>query len=339
MQKRILSYVATFLMLAAIVGMAACKKRIHSNAPTPNNLRMLSYNKITKIEMTAPLGNMPSTITESYRFYYDDKNRVSQIVYTGNDSNEIFKKIDFSYFNDTVYKKTTDILTSIITEVDTFYLNSDGMVRKALTPNQITDYRYQGKLLYRVERAGTSYSYITTTDFSTYTSVDGDFLRHYSDDKLYITLSSGFDTPMHFKVVSLPVKNPVTDTMDKPHFLDYSYVWKYNYNPTYIWVRDTNDVRDSLLYPGQTFMDESYHFYTENANRPGDWMWLESFTFFGSNIYQNKHLVESISSRTKNAAISYIYDSDSKITQTRVVLQDSVLNKYTMTYDIQYERF
>lgn len=339
MQKRILSYVATFLMLAAIVGVVACKKRIHSNAPTPNNVRMLSYNKITKLDLTAPIGNMPATITESFRFYYDEANRVSQIVYTGNDSFEIYKKIDFRYAGDTVYKKTTDILTNVIVEVDTFYLNSDGMVRKAITPNEITQYYYQGKLLYRVERQGTSYSYLTTSDFSTYTSVDGDFLRHYSDDKLKITLSPGLDTPMLFKVVSLPVKNPATDTMIKTHFLEYSYVWKYNYNPTYIWVKDTNKVVDSFVYPGKLFMDEGYHFYTENANRPGDWLWLESFTFFGSNIYQNKHLVESISARNKNAAISYIYDSDSKITQTRVVLQDSILNKYTMTYDIQYEKF
>ncbi len=326
-------------MVAAIIGVVACKKRIHSNAPTPNNVRMLSYNKITKIQLTAPIGNMPSTITESYRFYYDESNRVSQIIYTGNDSFEIHKKIDFKYAGDTVvYKKTTDILTNVIVENDTFFMNKDNMVRMAYTPNQITRYYYQGKLLYRVERAGTSYAHITTSDYSTYTSVNGDFLRHYSDDKLNITLD-GLDTPMHFKVVSLPVKNPATDTMDKPHFLEYSFVWKYNYNPTYIWVKDTNKVRDSLLYPGQNFVDESYHFYTENANRPGDWMWLESFTFFGSNIYQNSHLVESIASKTKNAAISYIYDSDSKITQTRVVLQDSILNKYTMTYDIQYERF
>lgn len=330
--------------MVAAIGVVSCKKRIHSNAPTPNNVRVMSYQKITTIKMTAPVGTAPTTITESYRFYYDISNRLSQIIYTGNDSFQIHKRIDFAYYpgqgpeDDTVTKTTTDLLSNLLVERDTFIVDREtGQLETAYTPQQITNYMYSGKLLYRVERAGTSHRAITTSDFSTYTSVNGDFLRHYSDNMLKIELSTALKSNLRTKIVTVPALP--TDTLDAVSSQVYSYNLPYAYKPTYIWVRDTNDVKDSLLYPGVNWVDENYHFYTENANRPGDWMWLESFTYFGTNIYQNAHLVESVASRNKNAAITYEYDSDSKIKQTRVVVQDSVLNKFTMIYDIQYETY
>jgi hypothetical protein len=339
MRKSFLLYVAALMLVVSFIG-TSCKKIIHSNAPTPNNVRMLSYTKITSIKMTTPIAGLPSTINENFRFYYDDVNRLSKIVYTGNDSFEIHKDIEFAYKTDTfgkhwIYKKTINILTNVIVEMDSFLLDGDGRVVTAYTPHLITDYAYYGKLLARTKRTGTSYSRITMTDNSTYTSVNGDFLKHNFDGKLHVDFTD-FTTP--FKVVKYLTPDMV-DTERNYQYNSLSMDKDYNYSPVFLYAKDTTGVRDSIYYPGVTWVNEGYHFYTEDANRMGDYMQLESFTFYGQNIFQNSHLVESITARNRNAAISYDIDAFSKITRTKVVVLDSVLNNFTYVYDIQYETY
>jgi hypothetical protein len=136
----------------------------------------------------------------------------------------------------------------------------------------------------------------------------------------------------------------ITDTKYFGHIEDLM-SYKYTFDPythtkdIRIWVQDTLQDTTELIYPAWDWANEGYHFYTENANRIGDWLQLQSFTMYGQNIYRNSHLVESISARNKNAYIDYKYDAQSKITQTSVVVTDSSMNKRTYTYDLQYETF
>ncbi len=333
MKKSFLLYVVALLLVGSYIG-TSCKKIIHSNAPVPNNVRMLSYTKITSIKMTVPVNGMPATINENFRFYYDEGNRVSKIVYTGNDSFEIHKNITFEYRGDSIFKTTTNILTNIIVERDTFILNSSGLLVTAYTPYMKNTYEYYGKLLARNTRMGTSYSRITMTDNSTYTSVNGDFLKHNFDGKLKIDFT---DVTTPINVVKLLTYPKVTDTVFKNNYDALTYTQDYGYNPMYVYLNDGTNVKDSLEYPGLFWVNEGYHFYTEDANRTGDYMQLESFTFYGVNIFQNSHLVESITARNRNAAITYDIDAYSKITRTKVVILDSVLNNFTSVYDIQNE--
>lgn len=337
MRNSFLLYVVALVMGLSFVG-TSCKKPVHSNAPTPNNERMLSYNKITTIQWANPAVNGElSKITENFRFNYDNLNRLVKITYTGNDSFEIHKFITFDYSKpDTVIKKTVNLLTNVIVEMDTFKLNNEGMVIKSYTPNMITSYEYLGRLMTRATRVGTSYRNITVTDFSKYTSVNGDFLKHSHDGNLNITLDG----------MTLPLK--MMKILTYPKDKDTVFLYQYNnlvhnrtntYLPTYIYAKDTVNKADSLMYPGLTWVNEGYHFYTEKANRIGDWLQLESFTMFGRNIFQNAHLVESVTSRNRSASIYYNIDAFSKITQTRVEEVDSMLNKFITVYDIQYETF
>ncbi len=342
MKKYFSLYVSILVLLCSIAG-TSCKKRIHGNQHTPNNVRMLGYTKVTTIKMTVPVAGVPSTINENFRFYYDDGNRLSKILYTGNDSFEIHKTITFRYSGDTIYKTTLNVLNNAFVQKDTFVTNSDGLLVTAFTPNEINRYEYYGQLLARNIRTATSYRHINMTSQTTYTSVDGDLLKHYYDGVLttdFINLRTSLD--IKYLQIFSPTKVNNTNLYDY-NSLTYT-INGYNYEPIYVHVVDTTydgspRRKDSLTYYGGDWINESYHFWTEDANRMGDYMQLISFTMYGTNIYRNKHLVESITARNKNAYITYDIDASSKIKQTKVVLVDSLLNNYTSVFDIQYETY
>jgi hypothetical protein len=335
-------YIAVLVLLGTVVS-SSCRKKIHANAPTPNNERILGYTKVTTIKRTVPVAGVPSTINENFRFYYDELNRLSQIIYTGNDSFEIHKTINFKYSSDSIFKTTVNTLTNALVERDTFVTNAEGLLVSAFTPNLINKYEYYGQLLARTTRTATSYRHITMSAQTTYTSVNGDFLKNNYDGVL-TTEFNDLRTPL--SIYYLQVFSPTNlnnIVLGGYESMNYT-INGYNYQPIYVHVMDTTydsspRRKDSLTYPGGDWVNESYHFWTEDANRMGDYLQLESFTMYGTNIYRNAHLVESISARNKNAYITYDIDAWSKITQTKVVLVDSLLNNYTSVYDIQYETY
>jgi hypothetical protein len=339
MRKPALFNLAVLITIGSLIGLS-CKKVINSNAPTPNNVRLLGYNKITNISQSVPIAIPTSKITESFRFYYDESNRVSQILHNGNDSTLFQMRIDFTYVNDTILKTITDILTNQVVERDTFIKNADGAIVTAYTPGYKNTsvkhtFEYYGKLLSRITKTATNWTRASATSSVTYTSVNGDWLKQTAGGKLdceFTNMTPGLDIDW------------ITDTKYFGHIEDLM-EYKYTFNPythtkdIRIWVQDTLQDTTELIYPAWDWANESYQFYTENANRVGDWLQLESFTMYGQNIYRNSHLVESIAARNKNAYIDYKYDAQSKITQTSVVVTDSTMNKRTYTYDLQYETF
>ena len=339
MRKPAFLYLAVLITMSALFG-ASCKRVINSSAPTPNNVRLLGYSKITSITQNVPVSLPTSKITESFRFYYDESNRVSQILYDGNDSTEFHMRIDFSYKSDTILKSITNVLTNMVVERDTFIKNGDGMIVTAYTPGYKNtgvkhSFEYYGKLLSRITKNATNWTRASATSSVTYTSVNGDWLKQTAGGKLdceFTNMTQGLDIDW------------ITDTKYFGHIEDLM-SYKYTFNPythtkdIRIWVQDTLQDTTELIYPAWDWANEGYHFYTENANRIGDWLQLESFTMYGQNIYRNNHLVESIAARNKNAYIDYKYDAQSKITQTSVVVTDSSMNKRVYTYDLQYETY
>lgn len=339
MKKSFLLYIATLLLGCTLV-VSSCKKPVHSNVPTPNNVRMLSYSKVTTIEFRVPVAGVPSTINENYRFYYNAANKVSKMIYTGNDSFQFHKVIDFEYRKDSVFKTTTNALTNQIVERDTFIMNSNGQLITAFTPNTINEYEYYGKLLARNKRSARSWRNISMSTQSTYTSVNGDFLEHNSDNRLTTEI---YDMTTPLKHLAFLQWAPTTFAPIVDTVFGYNSLVNvrdgYNFKDIYLHVLDDLGRKDSLIYYGQPWINEDYHFYTEMANRPGDYMQIQSFTQFGTNIFQNSHLVENITSRNLSTKAEYNIDAYSNIIQTTAVTVDSVLNKYTEVYDIQYETF
>jgi hypothetical protein len=341
MRKYILFCAAVLVTMGGLIT-ASCKKIIHSNAPTPNNLRMVGYNKITTFITNVPVALVDAKITESFRFYYDDVNRVRQIVYTGNDSNAIHKIINFTYSSDTIYKSITNVLTGKVVELDTFIKNSDGLIVTAYTTGAHNigvknTFEYYGKLLSRINKTAldSTRNYISANSEVIYTSVDGDWLKQYPKGKLdveFFNLTPGLDVDWIETFFRFGHEEDIFNG---------TYTFNaYNYKlPLSIFVQDTLQDTALLVYPEWDWVNESYHFHTEDANRLGDYMQLQSFTMYGQNIYNNKHLVESIAATNKNAYITYKIDAESKITQTQVKTTDSLLNNYTYIYDIQYETY
>ena len=147
----------SFLLLLAVVMGAflltytSCKKEIHPTNPTSENYRLLSYTTIISTNMVAPI--MPvQLITENYRFEYDGNNRVSRIFFTSNDSNKVhagraMMRMDFTYVQDTIFKKHTDLSTNQVMEKDTFILNISGQIKDAYFPNEVHNFTYFGALL------------------------------------------------------------------------------------------------------------------------------------------------------------------------------------------------
>jgi hypothetical protein len=334
-------------VLTLIVLFPSCKKKItHETHPTPNNIRVLSYSLIDSIYLSA--NDTTYVLNDNYSFYYDEAKRVSRILFTSINSAKPNRDIRFTYRGDTIYKVIYDIGTQNIVERDTFILNSQGFIKAAYTPGSFgmtNNFEYYGKLLSRQETIARDTD-VTISALTTYTSVDGDLLKHNHDGNLYAkfehlvdpsgTYSYKLDTIWWYNnrnfsslIATHARINSFTDVLTN-----------YRGNPVTVVGRDAFGNMDTGYFPG-IWYNQAFEFYTTegNNNRPGDYMQLESVSYFGMNVYQNKHLVRKISSPGRVTDVSYNIDADSKIKQTFVHIKDSALNTHDMKYEIQYELF
>lgn len=358
MKKVLLCAAAVFAAIAFLL--PSCKKVSHSTNPTPDNYRLWSYSKVTTKTIIAPPTITPVT-TDNYRFEYDGNNRVSIIYFTSNDSNKLKiglgnLSIKFTYVSpDTIYKTSTDVNTSNVMERDTFIQNSQGQIVDAYFPNEVHHFLYYGKLL-----ANETVIYRdTSTAVSahlTYTSNNGDFLNRNFDGNLTVTFpDSGIrasyipgdpyrDTTLTFPVdVTWTIFSPDGSVVPVTHpGVTYTDALS-GYFSNYITVDavDVNGVRPRTGYfPAGYPATQFYQIYDQLANRTGDYLQLNSFTIYGVNIYQNVHLLYKISSVYNTTTVDYTIDADSKITNSNVVIKDSVLkNTVNEAYKLQYETF
>lgn len=347
-------------VLATMFSMISCKPQLHSDAPTPSNYRILSYSRTTNAEVNLPIPLLPRPIHESFRFYYLKDGRVDRIVYATNDTanGNGAMNIAFAYYHDTIVKNYYDLSNNQLKRSDTFMQNSGGFIVSANTPapyksREKTSYEYLGQLLTRQQtttsyrRDGdTLYSYRGTTingPLTTYTSDNGDFLKHTYETSLQANfLQNRYDT---LKKAYWVYGAGDTVKHDIPFNSYKDILTGYQQKPLILIVTDSKDSTDTVGYlgainnMGDLWFNEGYEFYTTMANRPGDWLQIQSFTMFGSNIYRNKHLVKKIYSVKGSMDITYSIDAYSKITQVITNEKDEYLNTYSTVTDVQYEIF
>ncbi len=87
-------------------------------------------------------------------------------------------------------------------------------------------------------------------------------------------------------------------------------------------------------------------YYTDLDNRPGDYLYLQAFSRYGLNIFQNSSLVKSLTYPFYKTTAEYVIDADRKITKTIATVQDTahlpgtntLIPARKETYEIQYER-
>jgi hypothetical protein len=343
---------------AAALSLFSCKQKLNSPTPTPANYRVLSYSKSSSATVNLPAPVVVRPTIENYRFYYRTDDRVDKIIYTNNDPASINSMIiQFNYVGDTVIKNYYNALNNSMVRTDTFVVKN-GFVILSNTPGLLksrekTTYTYLGQLLATTQTSSynvdPSYHYRGSTidgPTTSYTSDNGDFLKHTYGTTLtlnippasFITPSGSYPLHVMWSSATGAVTNHDLTTGSLTDVLT-----NYDQFPITVTIRDSVDSTDTisysgtLTYPGALWYNEGYSFYTTMANRPGDWLQIQSFTMFGSNIYRNNHLVKQISSVKGTMDITYDIDSYSKISRVTANTTDQYLNKYYTTYDIQYE--
>ena len=351
-----LAVIMVFLSLLCI----SCKKTVHPTHPTPANNRLLSYTKFS----TSTIIGAPA-INENFRFYYDGSQKLIQIVYSSNDSTSKYnpagdlseKIINFTYTNDTIYKTIKSTRSGLIFEIDTFIQNSYGFITQAFTAGEMNSYGYFGKLITNTGKS--SYDSGTTIyATSTYTSDNGDLLNRAYDGTLHASFpDSGLIdvgggllqraylyAPLNVYWTDLQTGKVTTHKL-VPGYSDVFTGYTMG-DSIAIRVTDTATVNpnvvafDTLIWAGGIWPRESFYVYPDLDNRTGDYLQIESYTMYGSNIYQNAHLVRQIVEQNgPTTNVTYTIDADSKITQTYVTKTDRYFNKFTTVYKFQYATY
>jgi hypothetical protein len=242
--------------------------------------------------------------------------------------------------------------------LDTFLQNSSGLITTAYTPGYFKsrqkttyEYQYQGQLLareqhfsYRSDTLPGSRGSTITGPLTTYTSDNGDFLKHNYETNLTANfVSNQFADIQNVYWIYLPTDTTKHLGIGSGKYTDV--LPNYAQKPILMIVQDNIGQNDTVGFLGtlnnlgDLWFNESYAFNTTMANRPGDWLHIQSFTMFGNNIYRNKHLVKKISSVKGAMDVTYSIDAYSKITQVITNTKDEYLNTFSSTYDIQYEVF
>ena len=102
--------------------------------------------------------------------------------------------------------------------------------------------------------------------------------------------------------------------------------------------------------PYGAIWDVNYQFYTDQANRIGDFLQLNSIARYGFNMYRYSALVRSITTPTDTTRLTYSIDADSKVTQVTAVFADTFSHfpagsaffhpfSDSMIYNLQYETY
>ncbi len=376
MNKISLLYTIVVLAALSVFSYSSCKKIIHSNAPTPNNMRIHSYTATTQTNQVVPMA-FADTINDNYTFTYDANNRVTQILFTSNDlrypNSQRSETITFRYSNDTVYKSIMTVPLNnfyhVTFETDTFLLNTQGLITNTYEPGHRTNYEYYGQLLdrksevfYNDKAIGTSTIVGTTTisEERIYNSDNGDFLNYTFNGVLTVNYPGGA-YPHGMNIGTYPMREYVvyptfTGTTAYYYTLDpnayYYYTQQGNVTsttqqitgysewPLVAFAVDTTKDTAYCAFPGNNiYSQETYTFYTTMANRIGDYLQLGSYTKYGVNLYRNNHLVKTISNHGYNTSVVYGIDALSMVSQMTVKVVDSVANTKTTTYNLQYEKF
>jgi len=319
----------------------------------------MGYTKVTTQGVVFPSFVATPVVTENYRFVYDGNNRVSQIFFTSNDQAKVLSgiadlSIKFYYSSDSIYKTTTDLRTSTVKERDTFLVNLQGQVVTALFPWEVHKFTYYGKLLATESVTFRDTGTLVTANLI-YTSNNGDLLYRLFDGNLYATFpDSGIrsyipptdtfrDTilslPLHV-VWSTYLTNGTVTFTDHMGVGSYSDVLSgYSQNMVSVDAVDDNFVRvRTVFFPAGYTAKQQYEIYDFLDERPGDYLQLESFTTYGINLYQQKHMMHAVTNEFTATKVAYSIDADSKVTNTNVVIKDSLTkNTTSIAYKLQYE--
>ena len=357
--KKLFSLFVCVLLIACVFMAPSCKKIYHETLPTPTNIRLMGFTKITTRNIIAPPTAYP-VVTETYSFTYDNSNRLSMVLYATNDSSQksaglLNERMTYTYTGSNVYRTVTNFESSSVVEQDTFYLNGYNQLLSSSFPFEAHSYTYQGQLVasqtdvYR--DSGTS---ISATSYFTSDNHDllhqlfnGTLVAYFPDSGIRPDISPAF--PGRDSILSYPLSVTWTATVVTLKGIDSTYVFQstnsndgavlngYSENLEEVSAVDANGIYVRPVYfPAGLNSSKFFQIYDYLYNRIGDYLQLEAFKTYGVNIYQNEHLIKQMSTPFDTTFVSYDIDAQSKVTDTHVLLKDKLGNSTTIEYKLVY---
>ena len=326
--KKIFSLFFVAVTISSLLLYPSCKKTQHPTNPTPGNYRILSISKHTD----------SSARTEIYTFSYDASNRVSQVIYTTNDSATVKSSLYsvgtravFTYSNDSIYKVTSVLRTGAFIDSNIYIRNTSGQIITAYLPGMVTQFEYYGKLL--AKRTDKYFHNATSIGaVKVYTSDNADFLAWTFDGTLTAYFPKADTIPFTVNWVNF------AGTATTHTATSYTDVFTgYNRLPLTMNFSDAFGHKDTVSFPAAYRLTESYGVFPDTFNRPGDYMHIESFIMYGVDIYQQAHLTKSVTNTGSITNVTYEIDADSKITTTNAYIKDSLGHNIISQYRFQYE--
>lgn len=346
--------------LSACIFMSpSCKKIYHSTNPTPSNFRLLGFTKVTTRNSVVPLKLWPA-ITETYSFGYNSDNKLSEILYVTNDSNQkkadlLDLRMEFTYSAGSVYRNVYNVNSAKLLERDTFSLNGYGQVTNANFPFESHSYAYQGVLL-ASETDVYSDSGTTVSATSYFTSDNHDLLHQLFNGTLTASFPDSGIRPdinaldtFRDSILTYPITVswsnviPVVtgyDTATVTHTVGSNTDALNNYSQNLLELNavDGNGIYvRPVFFPAGLSTSKFFQIYDFLTNRTGDYLQLESFKTCGVNIYQNAHLLKQLTTSYDTTFVSYDIDGQSKVTQTHVKIKDKLGNTTLIEYKLQYD--
>ena len=356
--RKIFSLFICALCVTCIFLFPSCKKIYHSTLPTPANFRLLGYTRIITHNIVIPYYPKP-VVTETYSFTYDGNNRLSQVLYSTNDSSLKSQGllnviINYAYSGNTVTRTVNNLKSTNIAEQDVFELNGNNQLVSATFPWDSHTYSYNGALLDgqsdTYSDSGTS---ISASTF--YTSDNQDLLSEFFNGTLTANFPDSGIRPditpadtLRDSVITTPLNVTWTSVVPKATGIDSAFTYHtvngysdvlngYGEYEEEVSAVDVNGIYVRPVYfPAGLNSTKFFQIYDFLLNRTGDYLQLESFKTYGVNLYQNKHMIKQISTPYDTTFVSYDIDAQSKVTETHVLLKDKLGNSTSYEYKLIY---
>ena len=331
---------------------SSCRKIVHPTNTTPVNARLMGLTKTTTntVVVAIPGYTFVPQITESYSFSYDANNRLSQVLYSNNNPTDVTGNVanqtmTYTYSSDTIYKTITTVHVPTLLEKDTFIVNAAGQVVTTYMPGVIRNYQYYGKLITGISETyyGSTNSIIpvsplgpfgvSLTTSSTFTSDNGDLLQQQHAATISASFNSAVIPPLLIKWIFL--SGTVDTVTHSPINASTDQITDNTVYPVAVYAADSFGNYVWGYYPGN-YGTDNYKVYDLLADRPGDFLQIESFITYGVNLYQTLHMIKSITNNRYTTTVTYTIDGDSKVTETDVNTLDVTSNNTNIIYRYTY---
>jgi len=166
----------------------------------------------------------------------------------------------------------------------------------------------------------------------------------YANDTIYDTIKLFNNAVIEIDTFVTDNRGYITTTYIQGVKTDYSYyvnlLTRVDYSPyDYSILTSYNGNITQVIPSSLQVATEKYSYYTDMENRIGDYLQLGSVLRYGTNLYNNRCLVDSLWQLYTDTKVDYTIDADKKIIHTKARITDTSRAVIMKDFDLQYETF